>query len=316
MRQWRFVPSEVRRPRLAGGKRAAGWMAAMTTVALLAAACGGAGETAGLPASVQNGQLTVDGVERTYRVFIPPTLDRSVPAPLVLVLHGGANTVADTIKITGFDKQASIGDFIVAYPVGTRQEWNAGGCCGSAPERNPDDVGFLTRLLDQLSTEHRIDQARVFVTGVSNGAMMAYRFACERADRVTAVASVAGAVVVDECQPSRPMSVLEIHGTEDPLIPYEGGTPSAPEAAGAPPLRSTTAMVQRWAALGGCPAPTPPNVVGAVTVESWTGCAGGRAVELVTVRGGGHVWFAPGLGSANGAVDATETIWGFFRDLK
>ena len=276
----------------------------------------GAGETAGLPAPVQNGQLTVDGVERTYRVFIPPTLDRSVPAPLVLVLHGGANTVADTIKITGFDKQASIGEFIVAYPVGTRQEWNAGGCCGSAPERNPDDVGFLTRLLDQLSTEHRIDQARVFVTGVSNGAMMAYRFACERADRVTAVASVAGAVVVDECQPSRPMSVLEIHGTEDPLIPYEGGTPSAPEAAGAPPYRSVTAMMQRWAALGGCPAPTPPNVVGAVTAESWTGCDGGRAVELVTVQGGGHVWFAPGLGPADGAVDATETIWDFFRDLK
>jgi polyhydroxybutyrate depolymerase len=291
-------------------------MAAMTTVALLAAACGGAGQTAALPASVQNGQLTVDGVERTYRVFIPPTLDRSVAAPLVLVLHGGANTVADTIKITGFDKQASIGDFIVAYPVGTRQEWNAGGCCGSAPERNVDDVGFLTRLLDQLSTDYRIDQARVFVTGVSNGAMMAYRFACERADRVTAVASVAGAVVVDECQPSRPMSVLEIHGTEDPLVPYEGGTPSAPEAAGAPPQRSTTAMMQRWAALGGCPPPTPPNVVGAVTVESWTGCAGGRAVELVTVRGGGHIWFAPGLGPANGAVDATETIWGFFRDLK
>lgn len=284
-----------------------------TLVALLAVACGGGTESTVLPPAVENGQLAVDGTLRTYRVFVPPTLDRSQPAPLVLVLHGGANTAQDAVQITGFDKQASIGEFIVAYPEGTRTEWNAGRCCGSAPSRNPDDVGFLTQLLDRLQSDYPIDPARVFVTGVSNGAMMAYRFACEQADRVSAVASVAGAVRVDACQPSRPVSVLEIHGTEDPLLPYEGGAPDAVEAAGAS-YPSTRAMMQRWTEIDGCPPPLRPAIAGPVTTDTWEGCANGTTVKLITVQGGGHLWFAPGLGPANGALDATSTIWRFFSE--
>lgn len=288
-------------------------LAASTLAVLLAAGCGG-GTAPALPPAVQNGQLTVDGVPRTYRVFVPPTLDRSRPAPLVLVLHGGANTAQDAVKITGFDKQASVGEFIVAYPEGTRTEWNAGSCCGSAPQRNPDDVGFLTQMLDRLQRDYAVDPERVFVTGASNGAMMAYRFACERADRVRAVASVAGAVRAAACEPSRPVSVLEIHGTADPLLPYEGGIPDAVEAASALPYPSTPAMVQRWAEIDGCPPPQPPKVTGAVTTELWQGCANDTAVSLITVQGGGHIWFTPGLGPANGAVDATSTIWRFFSE--
>jgi polyhydroxybutyrate depolymerase len=253
---------------------------------------------------------------RAYRVYVPPTLDRSRPVPLVLVLHGGANSVEDTVKITLFDREASAGEFIVAYPEGTRREWNAGTCCGSAPARKPDDVGFLTSVLDELVAEHPVDRARVFVAGVSNGAMMAYRFACERADRVTAVGSVAGAVVVDGCQPSRPVSVLEIHGTEDQLIPYEGGQPSAVEAQNAPPYTSAPDMARRWAEIDGCPPPAPPKVAGLVTTDSWSGCANGSAVSLITVQGAGHIWFSTGLGPANGALDATATIWRFFSGLR
>lgn len=272
--------------------------------------------SSGPPPPVQTGQITVDGVARTYRVFVPPTLDRRRAAPLVVVLHGGANSVEDTVKTTLFDKEASAGEFIVAYPEATRREWNAGTCCGSAPRRNVDDVGFLTRVLDQIQADHRIDPARVFLAGVSNGAMMAYRFACERADRVTAVGSVAGAVVVDGCRPSRPVSVLEIHGTEDPLVPYQGGKPDAPEAEAAAPYTSTPAMIRRWAELDGCPAPSPPRVAGPVTTESWVGCGNGSAVSLITVQGGGHIWFASGLGPANGALDATGAIWRFFSELR
>src|SRR5205085_2912776 len=120
------------------------------------------------------------------------------------VLHGGGNSVDDTVKTTGFDRAAADGDYMVAYPAGTRGEWNAGTCCGSAPSRKVDDVTFLTQVLDRLEQDYPVDRARVFVAGVSNGAMMAYRLACERADRVAGVGSVAGAVVVDPCQPSRP----------------------------------------------------------------------------------------------------------------
>ncbi len=286
------------------------WLAAPTLAVLLAAGCGG-GTAPPPPPAVQNGQLTIDGVPRTYRVFVPPTLDRSRPAPLVLVLHGGANTAQDAVRITSFDKQASLGEFIVVYPEGTRTEWNAGSCCGSAPERNPDDVGFLTQMLDRLQRDYAVDPERVFVTGASNGAMMAYRFACERADQVRAVASVAGAVRAAACQPSRPVSVLEIHGTADPLLPYEGGRPDAVEAAGAM-YPSTPAMIQRWAEIDSCPPPQPPKVSGAVTTELWRGCANDTTVSLITVQGGGHIWFTPGLGGPNGALDATGTIWRFF----
>lgn len=284
---------------------------------LLSTACGGgAGTSSAPPAPVQNAQVTAGGQARPYRVFVPPTLDRRRPAPLVIVLHGGNNTVEDAVKTTLFDREAAAGDFIVAYPEGTGRAWNAGSCCGSAPRRNPDDVGFLTRVLDQLETDYAVDRARVFVAGVSNGAMMAYRFACERADRITAVGSVAGAVVVDGCQPSRPVSVIEIHGTEDPLIPYQGGRPDIPEAQAATPYAATPAMVGRWAELDGCPPPSPAEVSGPVTTESWAGCRNGSAVSLITVQGGGHIWFASGLGPANGALDATGAIWRFFSGLR
>jgi polyhydroxybutyrate depolymerase len=131
---------------------------------------------------------------------------------------------------------------------------------------------------------------------------------------VSAVGSVAGAVRA-ECQPSRPVSVLEIHGTEDTLVPYQGGEPSAVEAQGALPYAPTPAMMQRWAEVAGCSPPAPAIVAGPVTTEAWTGCRNGIAVRLVTVQGAGHIWFASGLGTANGALDATSTIWKFFSDL-
>jgi polyhydroxybutyrate depolymerase len=274
----------------------------------------GDGSSSAPPAPVQLHHLNVDGVDRTYRVFVPPTLDRSQPAPLVMILHGGNNTAEDMAKATLFDREAVAGEFIAAYPEGEAKAWNAGSCCGGAPRRGTDDVGFLTRVLEQLEADYPVNPARVFVAGVSNGAMMAYRFACERADRVTAVGSVAGAVRAD-CQPSRPVSVLEIHGTEDPLVLSQGGEPSAVEAQGAMPYASTPAMMQRWAEVAGCPPPAPAQVAGPVTTESWTRCRNGTAVRLVTVQGAGHIWFASGLGTANGALDATSTIWRFFSEV-
>jgi polyhydroxybutyrate depolymerase len=284
---------------------------------LLAAACGGGGEDSSPPpAPVQHGEIAIDGLSRPYRVFVPPTLDRSRPAPLVVVLHGGNGSIDDIVRATLFDREAAEGGFIVAYPEATMKAWNAGTCCGSAPRRNPDDVGFIGRVLDELLAGYPVDPSRVFLTGVSNGAMMAYRFACEHADRVTAVGSVAGAVVHPGCQPSRPVSVLEIHGTDDPLIPYLGGKPDAPEAAGSAPYTATRDMARQWADWNGCPAAAPPRVDGPVTTESWGGCRNGSAVSLVTVQGGGHIWFASGLGPANGALDATATIWRFFGGLR
>lgn len=296
-------------------------MAAVVVAATVAAGCGGGGgrsspSGSGLTPAVQQRQITVDGVVRSYRVFAPPTVGTRPRTPLVVVLHGGADSVRSTVDTTMFDRQAEAGNFVAVYPQGTRLEWNAGFCCGSAPERKVDDVGFLDQMLDRVEADYPIDTTRVFLTGVSNGAMLAYVYACQHADRVTAVGSVAGSMVLDSCHPSRPVSVLEVHGTQDPLVPYQGGRVDQSIAPGSTfEYPSSAALAQRWADLDTCPAPSTPSANGPVSTETWTACARGSQVSLVTVNGGGHVWFAPGLGVADGALDATGLIWQFFSSL-
>ena len=185
-------------------------------------ACGGSAATPS-PSPVQRGAISVDGQLRGYRVFRPPAL-RSRPAPLVVLLHGclpGANGqgAASAVK---FDDKATSAGFVAVYPDGIEGCWNAGRCCGTA-----DDVGFIRLLLDRLLRELPIDRSRIFVTGASGGAAMAYRLACELSSRVTAIASVSGGSSLDTpCRPARPGSVLEMHGSDDSRLPYHGGGPN------------------------------------------------------------------------------------------
>ena len=296
--------------------RAAAGVVPLILLTLLAA-CGHSGKSTSAPLpepAVQLRQFAFDGVMRQYRVYAPPTQGARPPSALVVVLHGGAATIDDAVSTTMFDQVATARNFIVAYPQGIEGVWNAKFCCGVAPRLGNDDVGFLNQLLDHLEVEYPIDPTRVYFTGVSNGAMMAYLFACEHADRVTAVGSVAGAMVLDSCQPSRPVSILEIHGTADPEVPFQGGQAAAVVGATFD-YPSSTAVVQRWAQIDGCGAESS-TTHGPDTTANWSGCRAGTAVSLVSVDGGGHVWFAPGLGTADGSIDATSVIWQFFSGLR
>ncbi|MDQ2826283.1 MAG: hypothetical protein M3Y04_04910, partial [Actinomycetota bacterium] len=214
---------------------------------------------------------------------------------------------------TEFDHEAAAGGFVVAYPDGVDQTWNAGYCCGNAARDAVDDVRFLSAMIDRVQADYRSDPARVFVVGVSNGAMMAYRMGCELAPRIAGVGSVAGAMVLDGCHPTRPVPVIEIHGTADPLVPYDGG---ATAGGATEPSPATTAVVERWAALDRCAAPPDVSTGNPVSTTTWTGCATGAAVRLVTIEGAGHTWYAPGLGPADGAIDATHEMWSFFSGLR
>ncbi len=289
----------------------------MLTMSLLGglAACGGSrGSTEPSPApAVQRRTLEVDGLPRTYRLFVPLSVDRARAAPLVLMLHGVGNSAQSMVEATQFDRTAETAEFIVAYPDGVDQTWNAGYCCLGGATTGPDDVAFLRRLIDDVQADHTVDPDRVFVVGVSAGGMMAYRLGCELSGRVAGVGAVAGAMILEECRPARPVSVIEIHGTADQLVPYDGG----PTAGGATrPSPPTVAVVRRWAELNGCPTAPTAETDGRVISTAWSGCAEGAGVKLVTIDGGGHTWFAPGLGAANGAVDATAVIWGFFSGLR
>jgi len=234
------------------------------------------------------GVLTVGGLQRIYFVHAPAG---GAPTGLVLNLHGSGMNGGDQAALTGYNAVADQYGFVVAYPDGIDLSW-ADGRGASVPDRQGvDDVGFLAALIDRLSAEYAIPQGRVFVTGMSAGAFMANRLACDRADLVAAIAPVAGTLGSGvPCAPSRPVSVLAIHGTADPVVPYNGG--GLVGRGGASDIVSAPAMAARWAALDGCPGPlvVEPPAPGEIRRSVAAGCAGGTEVSLVSIDGGGHTW--------------------------
>lgn len=286
---------------------------ATMAVVVLAAACSTGGSTVTPPVpgpSIMHSQLSFAGQTRTYRVYVPPALDASRPAPLVLVMGGVGDTADSMANATGFDHEADTGNFVVAYAEGINQNWAAGFCCAGPDSNAVDDVGYLNHLLDRLEADHKIDPARVYAVGVSAGAMMAYRLGCQDADRIAGVGSVAGAMLLETCHPARPVSIIEIHGTADQLVPYSGGAVSPPGVA-TQPVPPTTDVVQEWAGLDSCVNPPTNQTQPPITIMTWTRCAVGTGVRLITINGGGHTWYATGFGAVDGSIDATHAIWSF-----
>lgn len=276
--------------------------------AVVATACGGSTATPAAnatPSPVQHAGLTIDGQgERTYRLFVPPSLDLTEPAPLLVALTGYPMNADDLADLSDFDRQASTGGFIVVYPDHLQgSSWNAGSCCGSV-----DDVTFISRLLDRLTSDFRIDKRRIFAAGFSAGAMMAYRLACEMSDRIAAIASVSGAMVVDNCRTARSISILEMHGSADPLVPYNGGTGDTGLT-----VPSTSSVIQRWVTLDGCPGQPTHTVNGITNTSTWSGCQGGTVVRFDTVSGGLHRWFGEAIDPIPGEPNSTAEIWTFFK---
>lgn len=280
---------------------------------VLVAACGGGGGTG--PASSGEAAVTrrsvdIDGTSRGYRLFTPPAVDDDErPLPLVLALHGANNTPDSFVQATRFDRAASGGRFVVAYPEAERLLWNGGFCCTSGRGPPGADVRFLDRVISDVAAVRRIDLSRVYAFGVSAGGIMAYRLACDLPGRITGVGAVAASMQLDDCAPSGPVSILAMHGTGDQLVPYDGGRVIGAAIRPAPPAM---AVAEWWAALDGCPAPAEVRTEGIVSTSTWSDCAKGARVRLVTVDGGGHNWFTTDFGIPNGAVDATASILEFF----
>lgn len=250
--------------------------------------------------------LDHDGRAREYRTYRPVNLPER--APLVVMLHGGFGSGAHAQRTYGWDAEADVAGFVVAYPDGVDRAWNTGGgCCGSA---GADDVGFLMRMIDEIGRSVSLDPGRIFVTGMSNGAIMAYTMAC-RTPIVAAIGPVAGTQLGDCASPS-PASVMHVHGTEDQSVRYDGAPGRGVARIDGP---SVAEVNELWRAVDRCP---PPSLTtdGPVTIST-TDCPDGRAVALVTVAGAGHQW--PGADPSRivgdrptDAFDATAAIWDFF----
>lgn len=172
---------------------------------------------------------TADGRTRTFRVV---DLAEGEPAPLLFVLHGFGGTAEGLRQYVDLESRLSAlvdEGVIVVYPNGSGsdeglpQSWNAGGCCPFAIYDMVDDVAFFDELLDVIEARYEIDERRVWVVGHSNGGMMAYRLACQLSSRVTAIGVAAGALMIDQCSPTRPVSALHLHGDLDAVVPVAGG---------------------------------------------------------------------------------------------
>jgi len=201
-------------------------------------------------------------------------------------------------------------NFIAVYPQGTGRlvTWNAGNCCGYAQSNHVDDIGFLRALIAKSETEYKIDRKRIYITGISNGAMMSYRAACEMADVVAAVAPVEGAQNLD-CKPSAPVSVIVFHGTADRLVPYNGG--STPYQIG--PNRTDSSVAETvafWVKENGCAPAAKHEDTTEVRIDTYSGCKYGTGVALYTIPGGHHLW--PGMPMSGVKLSATDVMWQFF----
>jgi polyhydroxybutyrate depolymerase len=204
--------------------------------------------------------LVVDGLKRSFLLHVPA--QHRGPLPLVIVLHGGGGTARGMKTLTRgkFDELADREGFVVAYPDGVGKHWNDGRPPGEdeATREHVDDVAFLKAMIEAIGREVTIDPKRVFATGISNGGMMSHRLACDLSAQIAAIAPVVGALsplLSEHCRPSRPVPVLAVNGTADPLVPYGGGqvhfgSKQLGEALSAP------ATVERWAKLDSCHSPS------------------------------------------------------------
>lgn len=270
---------------------------------------------------------TPDGRVRRYRTYVPASLVPGTNVPLLVALHGGLGWGEQFENNSGFDGLAESNQFIVVYPDGTNAQagsrklltWNGGMCCGPAAAQNVDDVGFVSQVIDTLSAAMPIDTRRVFATGHSNGAILAYRLACERSDLISAIGVQAGVLGV-ACTPTKPVSVFHLHGLADTNIPIDGGKGSGVSGVTFPSPREAP---QVFARANGCTQgpvdqgdPTNPDV----SARTWAGCAASRAVQFVTVAGASHAWMGHSgtaaastslVGTPYQSLDASRAIWSF-----
>ena len=270
--------------------------------------------------------LAHGGRPRTYLVH---DFGANGPAPLVIVLHGGGGNAANAVRMTGFDRVAARDRFIAVYPDGTSARpggrlltWNAGHCCAAAMDAQVDDVGFVGAVIDALVASGRADASRVYVTGMSNGAMLAHRIGRELSTKVAAIAPVVGAVFGDEPPPGAPVPAFIVTGADDRIVPAAGGPLTVRLLLGrrqaadrdvAPALAQAT----YWARHNGCGEPRRSETA-AFRLSAWTGCRSGAPVLFHSVAGNGHAWPGgqPGRSGADvpsTAFDASAEMWAFFK---
>lgn len=261
-----------------------------------------------------------NGITREYKIYVPASYNSSSPVPLVFNLHGYTSNYTEQEAYGNFRPIADTANFIIVHPNGTfdgsgNRYWNAFGF-------GADDIGFISLLIDHISADYAIDQNRIYSTGMSNGGFMSVELACVLSNRIAAVASVTGSMGLNRipvCNPSKPTPVMQINGTSDVTVAYNGTAQYA----------SIPAVVDFWVDKNNCN--TTPQVINVPNINTTDGSTvehfiygqGNQdaTVELFKVIGGGHTW--PGApidlplsGNTNRDINASIEIWRFFSKYR
>jgi polyhydroxybutyrate depolymerase len=252
--------------------------------------------------------LMHDGRVRDYLVYVPRSYDNTRPVPLVLNFHGSMMNAGWQRSFSGMDATADEKGFVIVYPQGVGDSWNAGTCCREAQSSNVDDVGFVRALLDAVKKSVCIDTHRIYSAGFSNGGRMSYRLGCELADVFAAIAPVAGTKSFPDemntpgCQPVLPVPLIDIMGSADPRVQAQPG------------------QIAEWVAFNGCTdtSPTESYRQGQHFCSTYSQCKDGASVTYCVVDGGDHCW--PGsypcvLGNTSRPEEfsANDLIWKLFE---
>ena len=285
-----------------------------------------------------NESIMVGTQKRSYIIHIPPSYTKAIHTPLLLVLHGGGATAYSMVNLTHgeFNLLSDKEGFIVVYPVGINKYWHDGRGNKAAhyqkDTKDIDDTGFISTLIDNLLFKYNLDSSQVFITGMSNGAIMTYRLGCELSRKIAAIAPVDGNIsknIISSCIPVNPVSVLSINSTKDPLVPWNGGMVTGPfgrKKFGE--VLSVNQSIEFWVKNNECNSipiitklpDTDPNDGSIVKRFVYHSDKKGTDVVLYAIEGGGHTWpegkqYLPVeiIGHTCNDFDATYVIWEFFK---
>lgn len=266
------------------------------------------------------------GLTREYLVHVPKSYRPGSAVPMLLALHGGggdADYQADDSKYRLITKSEEAGFIAVfpngysRFPSGILATWNAGSCCAAAVKNNIDDVGFIREVITRMERQASIDQKRIFATGMSNGAMMSWRLACELPE-IRGIAPVEGTDNTSTCRPAHPVPVIEFHAVNDEMVNFNGGP--GPNSLTRTNFTSVPATQAKWVRLDRAAIePTRVLTVVGAHCDLHPAKGGGAPVELCVTDAGGHSW--PGGGTQQGrkqpsmAISADDLMWSFFSSL-
>lgn len=274
-----------------------------------------------------------EGIQRTYHIYLPEGFNQQKSLPLVLALHGGGGTGRQ------FDQALSQGQFkaianqrgvILVFPDGMNRQWSDGRTQHLKRNKSYDDVGFISKVIDRMIDGYGVDSQRVYVTGISNGGFMSVRLALDLSDKITAISPVTAQLplALQHKTSNQPISVMIINGTEDPIVPYQGGHVRLFKfGRSRGEILSTADTIEHFRLRNNCHAKPKktllpnkdPNDDTRVEMKQYTGCADQTEVTLVKVIGGGHTW--PGgaqylkpklIGRVSKDINASAMIIDFF----